>query len=378
MQAFDVQLSVQNALPSIQLCWDKKEAAISKEQIESLEEVFERNLQYSGRVDITSFSKRKVLLMMDGRAFKVSLDGEEIYSGIVSGYRERDELMIHSATDILVRALTGLEGVANTAIIYTQKNDEVSKMVRMNADGGNKKVIVDRNSLIVTPSAWPNGQGCFFVCYKTGLAKIRSLSFQKMEEIPLLRLKGNQMMPSYNFKMDEIAFISDIAGNPDLFVTKGGSLPEQILSGQGVVHSSPSFHPDGSSLAVVSNQDGIPRIYIVDLSTKKSHLLTHFYQETTAPAWSPDGTKIAFTARIGKHRQICVYDCLIDRIFELTSGPGSKENPTWAQDSYNLAYNQTLDGACEIFRINIGTKIPRQLTFGGGENRYPTWVRTQR
>jgi TolB protein len=193
-------------------------------------------------------------------------------------------------------------------------------------------------------------------------------------------------MPAISRQRDKLAFISDITGNPDLFIQpfnpETGSVgkPYQIFSTRQATQGTPTFSPDGSQIAFVSNKDGSPRIYMMEvpapgtsLKDVKAILITKRNRESTAPCWSPDGTKLAYCAGVQGTRQIWVYDFNTREERQLTQGAGNKENPTWAPDSLHLAFNSSDKGACDLYLINLNQSDATRLTFGDGEKRFPCW-----
>ncbi len=173
-------------------------------------------------------------------------------------------------------------------------------------------------------------------------------------------------MPTLTRQRDKVAFISDVTGNPDLFVQEfnpdAGAMgkPQQIFSSLKATQGSPTFSPDGKQIAFVSNKDGSPKIYVMDvpapgtpLKDIKAQLATKHSTESSAPTWSPDGTKLAYCAKTGGFRQIWGYDFSTKEERQLTQGVSNKENPTWAPNSLHLIYNSSDADASELYLINL-------------------------
>jgi TolB protein len=202
----------------------------------------------------------------------------------------------------------------------------------------------------------------------------------------LTYLPGTQLMPAVSWQRDKVAFISDVTGNPDLFVqpfspeTGAQGKPQQVFSAKQATQGSPCFSPDGKKLAFVSNKDGSPRIYVISipqpgasLKNIKANLITKRNRENSAPSWSPDGKKIAYCARSQGERQIWVYDFTTNEERQLTEGAGNKENPSWAPDSLHLVFNSSDTNHSELFLINLNQAESIQITGGPGEKRFPNW-----
>lgn len=318
----------------------------------------------------------------------------------LTGNINQDRRQIHRIADTINTALFGVEGIASTRILYTlkyptnnkSKPEWLSEIWEVDYDGANARKISDQtNGYCITPCYLPAKAGFqsaafLYVSYKNGQPKIYLAPLKEGSHLRFSSLRGNQLMPAVSRQRDKIAFISDLTGNPDLFLqdfsAETGPLgkPRQIFTAKGATQGSPTFSPDGKQIAFVSNKDGSPRIYTMTIPEAgvaakniKPRLITHSNRENSAPSWSPDGSKIAYCARHGKERQIWIYDLKSNEEWQLTTGAGDKENPSWAPNSLHLTYNTTGGHLAELFIINIAQRLPQKITSGYGEKRFPSW-----
>lgn len=407
-----------------------EETALSRSHLESLEKVFRFDIGHNGMNQLVPSTKALAELSRSikwGTAQDLSawLDqgvyfvvqakvvGDKIGAQVLvvnsnsikkveglplTGDLKQDRRTMHKLADLIFKALYNTDGIASTRILYTVKtknpsapNKWNSEIIASDYDGGFPTQITKNGGYCVTPCFIPPRQGMksgSFGCvsYKIGQPKIYIGSLREGELQRLSLLKGNQLMPAFSKQRDKIAFISDVTGNPDLFLQdfdpEKGLIgkPRQIYATHKATQGSPTFSPDGKKIAFVSNKDGSPRIYVIPVPAEgtplkqiKAKLVSKTNRESTSPNWSPDGTKIAYSAMTQGTRQIWVYDLSKDTERQLTEGSGHKENPSWAPNSLHLVFNTSTENGSELYVINLNQKEAVKISSGPGEKRFPCW-----
>ncbi len=301
---------------------------------------------------------------------------------------------IHQLADAIQKDLFGQEGISSLKLIYTKRTKNESEKGRgwisevwvSDSDGANARQITRENSYCLCPYFLPgSGEEFFYVSEKSGQSKIYRASLSNPKGELMVDLRGNQALPSISQKKTQMAFITDVAGRPDLFIQnfdeKGrmNGKARQLFSAPRATQATPTYSPDGKQIAFVSDKDGPPRIYILNVvdakNTKKQtpHLITKKNRENTSPSWSPDGSKLAYSAKVDGVRQIWIYDVLTEEEIPLTSGPQNKENPSWAPDSFHLVYNTESDDVCELYLIHLNQGEPIQISKGLEQKRFASW-----
>jgi TolB protein len=349
----------------------------------------EKKVAYVIKTEVKDKKLKTFVLNVDKNDLKI-LDEINLIGNL-----NEDRKKIHILTDNIIEYLFGRKSISSLKILYTVKfenqkdvnNIYTSEIYLCDFDGENTRAISNNKSYFVHPVFIPKNDKCddfLFVSYITGQPKIQLASINNFAPIPLIPLRGNQLLPSISLKKDKIAFISDAAGRADLFLQlldenlKLKGKPIQLYSSPRATQASSCFSPDGNKLCFVSDKDGTPRLYIMNLpetiyERKRAavHLITKKNTQNVTPTWSYDGKKIAYSAMTNKVRQIWIYDVEKDEEYQLTNDPLNKENPIFAFDSMHLVYNTEDKNESEVYIININQKKAVKITKGSGRKRFP-------
>lgn len=317
---------------------------------------------------------------------------QTIKSFALTGSLNLDRATIHQVADQVHLLLTGTPGISSGKILFSISSDNQAstpslkqgELWSIDYDGCNLQKITSEESLSITPKlfSFKNTSPYLYVSYKNGIPKIFLNFLNKHEESrKIINLKGNQFMPDISLTKNQLVFVSDILGNPDLFIQKfsmaTGALgsPEKLLKEPFGTQGNPVFSPDGNKLVFISNKDGSPRLYLLNLneSHQRPKLLTKKYRSIYCPSWSPDGKKISFCTTIKGVKQICYHDLTKSEDYQLTFCSNNKEDPTWGPDSKHIIFSSVTNNSSQLFLLSLITKKTKQITIGPGEKRFPTW-----
>ena len=400
--------SQEHTIPLYFAALQEKGSGFEKSYIDSLEKVIRFDFSHNGKTELISspHKSEKLEVTIHQKKLKVQATTAGASKGVegiaLTGDLSQDRKILHKIHDVILENLFSTGGVADTHILYTVRTrssehstEWMSEVWRSDYDGAHAQQVTNDQCLCVTSAYIPSStkgacRNFLYVSYKAGQPKIYVAALDegagKSITQRLSYLRGNQLMPAISPTLDKIAFISDISGNPDLFVqefspTTGLSgKPRQVFCSLGATQGSPTFSPDGKKLAFVSNKDGTPRIYILEIPTSgasinqiKPKMVSKKTRENTSPSWSPDGKKIAYSALAGGYRQIWIYDLATEEESQLTDGKEHKENPTWAPNSLHLAFHASTPTTSDLYLINLNQKNAVKITRGPGEKRFPSW-----
>jgi Tol biopolymer transport system component len=168
-----------------------------------------------------------------------------------------------------------------------------------------------------------------------------------------------------------VAYTSDEAGEPDIWVIRtGGGEPLQLTS-DAAIDTDPAWFPDGSAIAFASDRDGTPAIWqIPPLGGSVVKLL----DDAAEPAISPDGTRIAFS-RTGKDGLERIAVAPLDDPSQARVLTGEDDgfwghtDPMWSPDGRTICYADFKN----LWAINVDGGEARQLTDSDAVDANPIW-----
>ncbi|MBK8061623.1 MAG: S9 family peptidase [Gemmatimonadetes bacterium] len=172
--------------------------------------------------------------------------------------------------------------------------------------------------------------------------------------------------PDWSPDGQRLAFISERAGAPQLFLLPlGGGEAEQVTTLKGAVLSA-QWSPDGTQLAVVATQppsedeekavkggdDAVTvdlnlkhtRLWIVTVATRAAREVIARDWDVADPQWSPDGKTIAYRAYPssraddGHRGDIWLVDVASGNARRFSENAGNDASPRWSPDGSALAW----------------------------------------
>lgn len=174
----------------------------------------------------------------------------------------------------------------------------------------------------------------------------------------------------------QIAFVSDMQGNKEVFVMEADGADRRRVTGNGTINLFPAWAPDGGSLLYTSFKDGRPDLWLVFRGPRTGARLLEQPHDKYRGVWGTDGGPLAVVMNQAGNTDIYTVDRegrLLDR---LTDGESIETSPSWSPDGQQLAFMSDRSGTPQIYLLHVPTGRVRRLTYEGRYNASPAWSPT--
>ena len=307
-------------------------------------------------------------IVIEGRLYQIGRGETPVLTKTYRGPELRP--LVHLWANDVVLQFTGMRGVFGSRIAFamTGKTPEIATV---GMDGQELKVVTQMKSQCLLPALSPSGGQIAFNSYLRGGADLWLVSAsggraRRISDRPGLNtgaawLGGNTLVATLSFE-----------GNAELYkISAADGKVVARLTTSPSIDTSPGPSPGGDQIAFVSDRQGTPQIYLMPSSGGGARRLTFQGNYNQTPRFCPrkETPIIAFTGRDERNVfDIFLYDLRTGKVDRVTQSQGSNSDPSWSPDGRLLVYSSSRGG---LFVMNLQTHQEFQIYKGGAKN--PSW-----
>ena len=270
------------------------------------------------------------------------------------------------------------QGVARAQIAFTSLKSGSKEVYIMDYDGGNQRTITANGGLNKFPEWSFDNKRLAFVTTLPGIPRWE-LWIQNVTGGRVVMAAPSSYVSSPAFSPDgeTIAFSGRRPERQDagIYVANIDGTALRNLSNNPAIDTSPTWSPTGQQIAFISDRSGSPQLWVMDSDGTNVQRLVTEGGHCDSPDWSPDGRFIVYSwqAPTQWRHDIYVIEVATGKIVQLTSGRGDNESPHWSPDGRHVTYQSTRTGTKQIFVMNADGKNLTQIT-AYGVNESPSWA----
>lgn len=234
--------------------------------------------------------------------------------------------------------------------------------------------ITNNGSINMSPVFSTNGKELAYISYKTGKPQLWLRNITKGGEKKVNRGGNLYLSPGFTPTGEMMVAISH-SSNSNIYLLDAYGKIKRPMTQKSGINISPTISPDGKKFAFVSNRAGNPQLYVKSMDGGESLRLTFEGDYNTDPTWSPKGDRIIYVGMVDKNFNIYTINSDGSNRQQLTSGEYDDLNPCWSPDGRLIIFSSNRDGGRHklyTMTANGERQLPLDLDFEGEETN-PSW-----
>ena len=282
------------------------------------------------------------------------------------------------ADEIIFRLGGGVQGIAETKIVFVSSRSGHKEIWEMDYDGANQHQLTHLGSISLSPRISPDGSRVAFSSIAKGAWEILMYSIELNRMVSFPRYGGTNLSPAWSADGTKLAFSSSRTGDPEIYlVDASGGNPKRITSFCRDRRIAGMESQDGAQIAWVSGRTGLPQVYTMESDgTNVQRITDQGY--AVSPAWAPNGQFLALSwmRKYGPgapgSNDLYMMDIASKRWVQLTHDGGRNDFPSWSPDGRHIVFQSSRSGSEQIWTMLADGSNQKQLTFSGSSTQ-PNW-----
>ncbi|MES3036638.1 MAG: translocation protein TolB [Bdellovibrionota bacterium] len=295
----------------------------------------------------------------------------------------------HAFANDMLKELTGKEGpFLSKMVVSSDRNVAPAKEIfMMDWDGANPKRISEHRSISLSPAWSFDGKKVAYTAFvqksrsKQRNADLYLYDVETQSRRALSTKSGMNSGASFHPDNRHVYLTVSQGGTPDIFkLNLDGSVVSQVTKGPfGAMNVEPNISLDGSKIAFSSDRAGKPMVYVMNSDGSSAKRLTMVGQFNSSPSFSPDGSKIAFAGQVGNNFDIYVMDSNGGNMIKITSAnrpngrPANNEDPSFSPDGRFIMFTSDRTGKNQVYIATADGTEERRITQDRNNYYKPRW-----
>jgi len=301
--------------------------------------------------------------------------GKALFGRRLAGKESLARRVVHRMADVIVKEITGFDGIASTRIVFVANNGGRYKNIYLvDYDGKNLVQLTKDKTFSLAPDWSPGGKKIYYTSYLYGYPRVCAVELSTGKRWVVTAYPGLNAFAAISPRGKEMALTLSKDGCVEIYsASLEGKRARRLTKSRGGVASSPCWSPNGAQIAFVSNRGGGAQIYTMNTDGSNVRRLLSGFSYVTSLDWSPRGDKIAFSTRYRGRLQIFVLDLKSRRAKQVTFDTASHENPSFAPNGIHIVYVATSGYDSDLYIVDSREPKPYRLTSLKGDETYPSW-----
>jgi TolB protein len=206
----------------------------------------------------------------------------------------------HLTSDVIYKALTGIDGYFDTQIVFVDetgsKDQRVKKLAVMDQDGYNVRTLTDGSELVVTPRFSPNSQEITYMSIGQGTPRVYLFNIVTRQKEIVGEFANMSFAPRYSPDGQRVimSLLTTDGRNSNIYEMDLRSRQLRQLTNTPAINTGPSYAPDGSQITFESDRGGSQQIYVMALTAPGKTASV----SATGAIQRPCGRRMANTSRL--------------------------------------------------------------------------------
>ena len=296
----------------------------------------------------------------------------------VSHAAGQERITAHIIANWLFEQFTGEPGIFQSKIAYILKtnptDDATFELKIADYDGYTPQTLLISKEPIISPEWTDDGEKILYVSYEQNKPIVYEHTLLTGVRRIVAAFKGNNSAPSISPDQRWFAVALSEEGNTQIFLISVDGTRKLKLRNSNGIDTEPDFSPNNEDIAFVSDAGGSPQIYLRNRLSGQERRLTFGSSYNVSPRYNLAGTLLTYVRRDTNGFNVHMMDPdAFTPASEPLTGIDLADSPSFSPDGRLVLFKN--DARPDIlYTVALNGKIVRPLSYQeNGEIKDPTW-----